>query len=151
MEALGDAQCPEPRARATRQPYDDTLPVEERRRAVSCGRYTRKHGRSPSDRHIGAIELTCEPPLWATLTDEGEVIETKSVGPGEEEVVFVIDPELWKMRYATLRFRVVDARTGEPVDDAMPHLDLASRGSRIYPARPGGRHVLQGVYPGRSS
>lgn len=64
-------------------------------------------------RYLGLLELRCEPPLWVALVLGSDVLDSRRVEPGDEEVVFELDPEAYSRDFAELRFRLVDATSGQ--------------------------------------
>ncbi len=99
--------------------------------------------------YMGIVLLDEPPPVYMSLVNYHNVLETKPVGPGTEEVVFRITPDLLRGSSGGVTFRVLDARTSEPIEGASPMLSN-SRSAR--PLRAGtdaeGRITIEGRPPG---
>lgn len=86
---------------------------------LDCGSF---RGRASDDTEpalLGRIELECEPPLWVSLHLSEDVLSTQLLGPGVEELRFVVDPDTYAARFAELVLRVIDADGGRPLQGAI--------------------------------
>jgi len=68
--------------------------------------------------HHGEIELLEPPPLFVSAVLRSAVLATRPVAPGQEEVVFRLDPEEVLARGARVKLKLIDSTTGEPLDKA---------------------------------
>ena len=66
---------------------------------------------------IGSLELHSAPPMWVGLHLYGEALEWKPLVPGQRLVDFVVEPEDFDARFASLDARVVDALSGAGLGD----------------------------------
>ena len=80
--------------------------------------------------YLGVVILACDPPVHVSAVFHHRVLATERVGPGVDEVAFVIEPDALLAELASVRFAVADAATGEPVE-----------GARATLAEPGGYAV----------
>jgi len=76
--------------------------------------------------YLGRVVLKVEPPVYLSLVRYQYVVATQRVERGQDEVTFVVDPDDRAMQFGSLRFRVVDANTGERIDKASGFLDGAA-------------------------
>ncbi len=101
----------------------------------------------------GTLDLRELPPLAACVVFAGRVIASLPIEPGMTELRFVIDPARFDEQLATLRFRLVDAITGEPITRASTGLcgmnGFMSSDPSSAPEQPDGVHLLVGQLPGR--
>jgi len=134
---------------------------------LRCGTYTssaeaRNAGRArvPAG-YSGVLELERPPPAYASALLRGRVLTTVPIDDKTTEVTLVIDPELALASMGALRFRLVAARTGEPISTAGVRLAEESTGDWANPVMfpledgqferlrlPPGRYELQLRIPG---
>ena len=89
----------------------------------------------------GSLELLAPRPLWVGLWIHGVFFESRLLRANEAQLVFEIEPNDLEARFATVSLRLVDRRTGRPVDEAQATLKANTSAHR--------RHDLQSVSPGR--
>lgn len=110
-----------PRARAPRaiptrerpERFASEVLTEEARHV--CGVLHTRDYAGLDERCIGLLELRCEPPLWVHLALGVDVLESRRLEPGVEELVFTLDPEVVQTYCPVVTLKVVDAVTGEPL------------------------------------
>ncbi|HVS10285.1 MAG TPA: hypothetical protein VMS76_10465 [Planctomycetota bacterium] len=68
---------------------------------------------------LGILTLREPPPLFVSLVLGNVVIDTLPLEPGDDELVFVIAPERILDCLASVRWRLVDARSGEILRDSV--------------------------------
>lgn len=94
---------------------------------------------------IGRLLLDVDPPVYVSLLNYQRVIETQRVEPGERELRFVIDRDSPLVKGVEVRFRFVDADSGEPVETTGASLE----GCMMRMAQPtDGEYRLPSVAPG---
>ena len=94
-------------------------------------------------RYDGRLHLRREPPLWVSAVLRGAVLESRAVTGPVDELVFRIDPARAEGLLATVRLRVVDGATGEPLADSRVSLTHASTSGGSSPTDGDGRVVLR--------
>ena len=103
--------------------------------------------------YLGVIEIEGDLPVHVSLVRGHSVLETKRVEPGSDEVAFVLDPETVRSSQVSVRLRVVDAASGEPLEKAGVTLNLEGSfrsgtptdalGQVVFEKREPGRHTLE--------
>lgn len=78
---------------------------------------------------LGYVFLDEAPPLYLSLVRYHDVLQTKRVEPGQEEVTFVIPIARARDSHASFMARFVDAQTGEPVEGVQASLSSSGSGS----------------------
>jgi hypothetical protein len=95
----------------------------------------------------GRIDLQVDPPVHVSVLLHHDVIETKLVSSGQDEVSFSLDPADLPLRLGGVELRVVDAATGSPlVAEVSLDGDSASGGNEVTDAN--GALRLEGRTPG---
>ncbi len=98
---------------------------------------------------LGELELLEEPPLFASLMLGHRRLATERLDPFAPEIVFVLDPEQYAHELSSLRFRVVDGETGEPIAGVLASLSTNGvHSSQMVPVRDGGLAEFEYLMPG---
>jgi hypothetical protein len=83
---------------------------------------------------IGRLELDEPLPAYVSLVFRHLVLQTQSVAPGTQEVVFVLPPSALEALLGGVRVRVLDEETRQPIPDAYANLfDSQSSGGGMKP------------------
>ncbi len=103
---------------------------------------------------IGSLELVEDPPLWIGLSVLGTPLGWELLAPGQDEVVFQLDPQEFLERTSQLTLRVVDRTGRAPLTDSIVTLKAdtsAHRREEHLNARPDSHGFvrLENVVPGR--
>lgn len=93
--------------------------------------------------------LRCDPPVHVSLVHFHSVLATQRVDPGVDEVTFIVSPPDLDTGSATVRLRVVAARTGEPIGGAEIELSSSGSGNNSGTAGSDGVALLTNVARGR--
>lgn len=102
----------------------------------------------------GILEVHDRLPLCVGVSACGFVLETRMVHSGEEEVVFVIDPEKIRALAATVAFRVASKEDGLPIHgvvasiEGLPEVASDATGAVEMEKVPPGRRLLVLEAPG---
>jgi hypothetical protein len=103
---------------ATREPLD---PLSPRRVALArrfgLGTFEALRGKRDDDA-LGVLTLSERPLLFVSLILGDAVIDTLPLEPDEDELLFVTPPQLFRDALASVRWRLVDAKSGEVLDKA---------------------------------
>jgi RNA polymerase sigma-70 factor (ECF subfamily) len=67
---------------------------------------------------MGFVLLDVDPPVYMSLLNWHAVLQTKEVHPGDEEVQFVLSPEVVRASTAAIRVQVLDADGSTPLAGA---------------------------------
>lgn len=132
LEPLGASLDP---ATAARLPY-----------GVGVGTWRHQAVADLSSQYSGAIQLDEPPPVYVSAVAGGRVLATQRLEPGQDEVSLAVDEDAVEQLFATLRFRVVDLETREPLAGVSGTLDLLHR---LQPTDALGVARLERVAPGR--
>ncbi len=103
---------------------------------------------------IGFVRSELRPPYWVGLSYLGHALGWQPVGPGDVEVLFVLDPEAVRGQFARLTLRVVEKGSGRPLPEAevwlMAEVSPLRRGDGQQDVHPDadGRLVFEDVVPG---
>jgi hypothetical protein len=95
--------------------------------------------------YIGSVELDVEPPVFVSLVRYQRVLATQRIERSGQDAEFVIDPRSPLLDKCSVRGRVVDATTRQPVAGAVVLV-----GGRIRATSPDapGEFTFQGLWPG---
>jgi hypothetical protein len=99
------------------------------------------------ERYCGLLVMNEAPPLWATLAYGDVIVESRAIVGDERELVFVVDPEALRAGHGSVRVRVVDAQSGEPLTSGIV-LDSPQGGPSIEPQLDGDTLVFRDLKPG---
>jgi len=99
------------------------------------------------ERYCGLLVMNEVPPLWATLAYGDVIVESRQIVGDEHELVFVVDPEALRAGHGSVRVRVVDAQSGEPLTSGIV-LDSPQGGPSIEPQLDGDTLVFSDLKPG---
>jgi hypothetical protein len=136
---------------ATREPPPERLHDVRGRLNAGEGPRTGRFEWDPGEGgRCGYLEVQ-DPRLgWVSLVFDRLVFETKALGADARELTFVLDPERLDRSLCSLRWRFVDAETGEPLLHAGGDANT-DESSRFLPAArdPDGRVILEHLSPGR--
>jgi hypothetical protein len=103
---------------ATREPLD---PLSPRRVALArrfgLGTFEALRGKRDDDA-LGVLTLSEPPPLFVSLVLGDAVIDTLPLEPDEDELLFVTPPQLFRDALASVRWRLVDAKSGDVLSQA---------------------------------
>ena len=97
---------------------------------------------------MGVLTLTREPPLFVSLLDYHRVLQTREVQRGDTEVRFVISADETAALLVTLRIRIVDAGTLEPIKGVSARVDSKNGGQGTRPSDENGMIIVQALDPG---
>jgi hypothetical protein len=75
------------------------------------------------EEYWGVVRLWEDPPLSLSLVLYHDVLDTKPVAPGQEEVTFTLDPATIDAHLGGVELELVDGDTGVPLAGAMVSLD----------------------------
>ncbi len=96
---------------------------------------------------LGVLVLEHGLPVHVSLVSGSEVLETQRVEPGTAEVTFVVDPDAARASLGTVRFRVVDAESRNPLAGNVTYGN-ASMQVTGGPLAEDGSKWLEGLAPG---
>jgi hypothetical protein len=96
---------------------------------------------------IGRVVLDVDPPVHVSLIHNQYVVATQLVAPGQTEVTFTVDREAVALRKSTIRFRFVDALSGERIEKTSVSINSSSS-TRMGKPPTDGQHELSGLSPG---
>jgi protocatechuate 3,4-dioxygenase beta subunit len=141
---------------ATREPPPVSLPGVDRTnlRSYGCATY---EGRSDRFQPVpglalhqsGLLHLRAAPPMWVSAVLRDQVLETRRLEGPVEELVFRISDERAQGLLSTVRLRVIDSASGEPVEGARVSLQYGdSGGLGGHPLGADGRAELLKQPPG---
>jgi len=129
---------------ATASPPPDAWP----RASFSRATWKPKWGESR-----GTLDLRAPPPLHACVVFAGRVIAALPIEPDTTALRFTIDLALLEAQFATLRMRLVDAITGDPITRAFAGVSGLNGSIHADPSQlpeiPDGVHELERLLPGR--
>jgi len=97
---------------------------------------------------LGKLELDESLPAYVSLMLRHVVLQTQTVEPGATEVVFVVPLENVTALLGTVRVKVVDAETRQPVANARAELSDSQSGGGNRPPNPEGFFVWENQRPG---
>lgn len=98
---------------------------------------------------LGTLQLDVPPPVHAALLLRHVVLAQQVVPAGATELVFVIDEAAIDARFATVRLRLIDAASGQPIT-ADGHVSFSTSQGGGARARPDedGTWIAERVLPG---
>ena len=96
---------------------------------------------------MGVLTLTSEPPLFVSLLDYHRVLQTREVKRGDTAVRFVVSAEIAAL-LVTLKIRIVDAGTLEPIKGVSAMVDSKSGGRGTRPSDENGMIAVKALDPG---
>jgi hypothetical protein len=138
-------------AHAFREPPGE-LPLSNMRTIeAGLGRF---RGQDPFGRNkalpkqtVGILTMPAGEPVHVALVLRSTILATMPATPGQEELTFVLSPEAFVSRLATVRLRVVDA-TGAPVTTARVGMSDAQSSGSGGSVDAEGRITLANLTPG---
>jgi hypothetical protein len=98
--------------------------------------------------YSGVLELREGPPVYVSAVMRHVVLETKLVPAGATEVEIVVPVASVKSKLATLKLRLVDADTGDPIVKARVEATDRQSGGASYPIDEKGNILKEGLRPG---
>jgi hypothetical protein len=138
----------------TRERPTDALPRKGQQSGFPCASLVLRDifgsTELPSDlgeRYCGLLVLKEAPPLWATLGYGDVIVESRPIVGDERELVFVVDPDALRAGHGSVRVRVVDAQSGEPLTSGIV-LTSPQGGRAIEPRFDGDALVFSDLKPG---
>jgi hypothetical protein len=99
-----------------------------------------------SGAHIGSVVLDVEPPVFVSLVRYQRVLATQRIERLGQDAEFVIDPHSPLLDECSVRGRVVDATTRQPVTSAFVHVGGRMGG---FGPQDVGQFKFQRLWPGR--
>ncbi len=93
-------------------------------RTIGVGAWNSERRFAEGDRTeiIGRIKLRIPPPLFVSLMHQQRVVATKRVEAGETSVRFVLDPDDPLLQRSSIRLRLIDAQSRQPLPEARVHI-----------------------------
>ncbi len=106
-------------------------------------RYTmRREGLDDDPEILGLLELSSPPPAYVSLMLKHNILAQKQILPGQKEVSFEISMDAVLAKTATVRLRVVDRVTRQPIADARVGISDRQRIGGGHPTAEDGTIVL---------
>ena len=102
----------------------------------------------PKDGTAGVLELAAPPPAYAAVLLRHLVLAQQRIEPDQREVKFVVDPAAAAALTATVRMRLVDGDTAEPVADGAVTLRTSSGGGAHGKSDAAGNIVVEHALAG---
>ncbi|MBI5852817.1 MAG: hypothetical protein HZB39_17535 [Planctomycetes bacterium] len=121
LEAFGRGDPTSPFAVAAfEQPLARDLPPTDSRQVSGVGRArwieARRRGpQSAGDAPDGMLRLDAKPPLHAALLFRHVLVAQQPIVAGQTALTFVVDPAAIEARCGSLRVRLIDGVTGQPI------------------------------------
>lgn len=137
----------------TAQPLTGDLPLTEHSGLgdLAGGRYTSKRDLNldkKPDEPDGEILIDGRPPVQAALLLRHLLLAQEPISAGQDAVTFTVDPAMVRGRMATVRARLLDGVTGQPMPEARAGLHSAQGGGIGNNADANGVVVMENVMPG---
>lgn len=145
------------RAMAFRTPLTADLPVTEwGNERGGVGTYAsnspfermNRNGPPPPKTAIGTLTLPLGSPLHVALVLRSTLLGSQPASPGQTEVKFVLRPEDFTARLASVRLRTVDGRDGKPLAKVRVSLSDMSSSGGGNETDTEGRIAIANVIPG---
>jgi hypothetical protein len=140
---------------ALREPPPPVIASQSRRRAefAELSRFDpdtefASRGIAPERPCHGLLALKAPPPLFVALLYRNAVVDWRPLTGDEHELVFVFDEARLTALHSTVRVRVVERDSGEPLDVHLA-LRLESDGDEVVGESSDGAYVWSNVPPGR--
>jgi protocatechuate 3,4-dioxygenase beta subunit len=108
---------------ATEQPLTGDLPATENSSVfdLGVGRYRRARegvgGAAEREAADGELQLDRPPPANAALLLRHVVLAQQLIVAGQEKLTFTLDPGAVTARLGTVKLRIIDGKTGQPMTD----------------------------------
>lgn len=119
---------------------------------LDAGRYRATNDRSgtaPGEGEPdGELQLDRPAPVHASLLVRHVVLARQTIAPAQEELAFVVDIDDVLAKLGTLRLRLVDGGSGEPLPGVMVRVATSQGGGSGGKTAADGRLVVERVLPG---
>lgn len=137
---------------ATSEPLPGDLPITEQTLVrVGVGDWHEADAKLREAGFAGELRLHRRPPVHASLLLRHLLLGSQRLEPGQHELAFVLETEDVASKLATVKLRLLDAATGQPLVDAWVAVQTAQgRGSRAK-ADAEGRCTIVNALPGFGS
>jgi len=96
----------------------------------------------------GLLEVRADHAVFVSLVLRHLVLQSQIVQPGQREALFQVEANAVASRLGTVRARIVEARSGAPLDQARVALNTAETSGGGLPVDAEGRIELEEVPPG---
>ena len=143
---------------ATEAPLAGDLPPSEQSRLIrfGLGEWTGFHDISARDvdpklkelGYAGELRMNRAPPAFASLLLRTALLQGQRIEPGQKELVFTIEAKDVLARHGTVKLRLVDGVTGNPIADAGLGVRTAQGGGSHAKTGADGHAVIENVLPG---
>ncbi|MEQ1630980.1 MAG: hypothetical protein ABL997_01310, partial [Planctomycetota bacterium] len=101
--------------------------------------------------YCGELRMNRPPPAFASLLLRTTLLQSQRIEPGQKELVFTIEVNDVLAKLGTVKMRLLDGVTGEPIVGAMARLSTAQGGGSSGKTGDDGRAVIERALPGMGS
>jgi hypothetical protein len=97
--------------------------------------------------YAGELRLHRAPPAFASLLLRTTLLQSQPIAPGQQELVFTVEPKDVLARHGTVRMRLLDG-AGAPIVGARPNVRTAQGGGSFGKSGTDGVVLIENVVPG---